>query len=334
MAYNLDNKMVIAVSSRALFNLDEAHEVFAKEGPQAFRAYERKRLEEPAEPGVAFALVKKLLRFNVAGTKRVEVVVLSRNDPVSGLRVFRSTAAHGLDITRGAFTAGEPPFPYLKPFRAVLFLSANPDDVKGALDRDCPAATVYTNPLRPSDEFPDEVRIAFDGDAVLFGDSSEMIYQMEGLKRFHEHEAENADKPLPTGPFRRFIEALHELQRNPPAGTNMKVRTALFTARDAPAHERAILTLMSWDIDVNAAFFLGGIAKKDFLEEFRPDFFFDDQRDHCDPASKVVSTGHVPAGIANQPLLGLEADDGAGVNALAGGNGKRTGGGGRRRRLP
>jgi 5'-nucleotidase len=300
MPFSLDGKLVIAVSSRALLNLEDAHHVFETEDEAAYRTHQLGRLEEAAEPGVALPLVKKLLRFNTPEDHRVEVVVLSRNDPVSGLRVFHSVKAHGLDISRGAFTKGRPPFSYLTPFGAALFLSANPDDVRGALLQKCPSATVYTGTHNSSDPHPDELRIAFDGDAVLFGDSSEAIYQEHGLDRFHQWEAQNARVPLDAGPFRSFIEALHRLQSDPLPGTDMRIRTALITARNAPAHERAIRTLMDWRIDVDEAFFLGGLEKKGFLAEFHPDFFFDDQRVHCDPASEVTATGHVPTGVANQ----------------------------------
>jgi 5'-nucleotidase len=301
MPYKLDDKIVVAVSSRALFDFDEANAVFDRHGVARYREYQMERLDKPADPGVACRLVRKLLRFNTYDSTCVEVIVLSRNDAVSGLRVFKSAKELGLDVTRGVFTNGRAPYPYLDPFRAVLFLSAQPEDVRGALDRSCPAATVYTELLSSTDEYPDELRIAFDGDAVLFGDSGETIYQNEGLDAFHRSEAKNATIPLSSGPFRPFIEALHSLQQNPPTGTPMRIRTALVTARNAPAHERAIRTLMDWNIEVDEAFFLGGVEKRGFLAEFRPDFFFDDQRAHCDPASKVTCTGHVPAGIANRP---------------------------------
>jgi 5'-nucleotidase len=299
MPFTLADKMVVAVSSRALFQLDEANDVYEREGPAAYREYQVKRLKEVAAPGVAFQLVKKLLRFNTPEESRVEVVMLSRNDPISGLRVFHSANEHGLNVTRGAFTGGEPPYPYLQPFNAALFLSANGDDVKGALEMKCPAATVYTNPLKTTDQYQNELRIAFDGDAVLFDDSSESIFKKEGLNRFHESEAKNAAIPLSPGPFQPFIKSLQALQRNPPAGTNMKVRTALITARNAPAHERAIRTLMHWNIEIDEALFLGGLEKTEFLSAFHPDFFFDDQPIHCKPASRVTSTGHVPVGVAN-----------------------------------
>lgn len=299
MPFSVADKMVIAVSSRALFNLDEEDAVFRTQGERPYREHQLARLDEPARPGVAFPLVRKLLAFNTPQEHRVEVVVLSRNDPVSGLRVFASAKAHGLDVTRGAFTTGQPPFPYLRPFNAVLFLSANPEDVHGALCGQCPAATVYPAPRERAAERETELRIAFDGDAVLFGDESEAIFQAEGLERFHAFEAANAAIPLPPGPFRPFIEALHRLQRQPPAGSGIRIRTALITARNAPAHERAVRTLMEWEIDVDEALFLGGLEKKGFLAEFQPDFFFDDQRLHCEPASAVASTGHVPAGLLN-----------------------------------
>jgi 5'-nucleotidase len=303
MPYSLHDKIVIAVSSRALFDLEDAHAVFDAENPESYTRYQLERLEEVARPGVAFGLVRKLLAFNgpSEAERRVEVVVLSRNDPVSGLRVFHSAQAHGLDICRGVFTRGRPPYGYLKPFRAALFLSANEEDVRGALTQGCPAARVYTGPREATEtaEVEHELRVAFDGDGVLFDDSSEAYYKNNGLDAFHQYEAEKADEPLPPGPLQAFFSALRDLKHNPPPGSAMTVRTALVTARSAPAHKRAIATLQSWGFDVDEAFFLGGIEKRAFLAEFSPDLFFDDQTVHTEPAALVARVGHVPFGVAN-----------------------------------
>ena len=293
---------MIAVSSRALFDLEDAHALFDEADPEPYIRYQSARLEEVAKPGVAFELVRKLLAFNTPEDRRVEVVVLSRNGPLSGLRVFHSAEAHGLDITRGVFTQGRPPYAYLRPFNACLFLSANEDDVRGALEQGFPAARVYTGPREEGTTAHQEVRVAFDGDGVLFDDSSESHYKQFGLTEFQKREVERADEPLPAGPLRPFLIALRDLKYNPPKGSQMKVRTALVTARGAPAHKRAVATLRSWQFEVDEAFFLGGIEKRGFLAEFSPDIFFDDQRAHTDPAADIASVAHVPYGVANRVL--------------------------------
>ena len=297
MATNLDGQLVVAISSRALFDLEEENRVFEQTDDRAYMKMQLERLELTAKPGVAFSLVKKLLAFNDADTQRVEVVILSRNDPVSGLRVFRSVQSHALSVARGVFTRGREPWRYLEPLQSNLFLSANPADVRAALLKGFPAATVATHSVQARDTFPNEVRIAFDGDAVLFSDEAEQVYQRDGLPAFQQHESDKAVLPLPDGPFKPLLIALHRLQQ---AGTpNMRLRTALVTARSAPAHERAIRTLMNWNIEVDEAMFLGGLPKGEFLREFEPDFFFDDQTGHVDSAARHVPAGHVASGISN-----------------------------------
>jgi 5'-nucleotidase len=291
--------LVVAISSRALFNFEEENHLFDPAHPQEYMRLQSERLDMPAPPGVAFSLVKKLLAFNTQGQSLVEVVVLSRNDPVSGMRVFRSAKAHGLvNIQRGVFTQGAAPFRYLRPLGAHLFLSANETDVRDALALGFPAAQVATHSAQASDTYPNEVRIAFDGDAVLFSDEAERVFQTAGLDAFQAHEAEKANLPLPPGPFKPFLSALHRLQHSGAAG--MRIRTALVTARSAPAHERAIQTLMSWNIAVDEAMFLGGLAKGAFLREFEPDFFFDDQTGHVASAAQHVPAGHVSSGVSNE----------------------------------
>ena len=297
MPATLEGQLVVAISSRALFDFEEENRVFEQGDDRAYMQLQLGRLEEPAKPGVAFSLVRKLLAFNDADTQRVEVVILSRNDPVSGMRVFRSAQHYGLPIQRGSFTRGQSPWRYLKPLHANLFLSAHLPDVRAALDAGVPAAQVYPHSARASEAHPKEIRIAFDGDAVLFSDEAERVFQAQGLSAFQQHERDKAATPLLAGPFKPLLAALHRLQQE---GTpNMRIRTALVTARSAPAHERAIRTLMDWNIEVDEAMFLGGLPKGEFLREFEPDFFFDDQTGHIESAAQHVPAGHVASGVAN-----------------------------------
>ncbi|TAN13547.1 MAG: 5'-nucleotidase [Burkholderiaceae bacterium] len=299
MPASLKNQLVVAISSRALFDFEEENRVFEGGDAHAYMQMQIERLDTPAQPGVAFSLVRKLLAFNEPGHDRVEVVVLSRNDPVSGMRVFRSVAASGIKVDRGVFTQGRDPFRYLRPLGATLFLSANEADVRQALHLGYPAARVATDAIKASAAHPNEVRIAFDGDAVLFGDESEQVFQKEGLAAFQQHEKAHAALPLPAGPFKPLLAALNHLQQ---AGSDvMRIRTALVTARSAPAHERAIRTLMHWGVNVDEAMFLGGLPKGEFLREFEPDFFFDDQTGPVQQAARHVPAGQVIAGITNAP---------------------------------
>src|SRR5262249_3115552 len=297
MPYTVEGKLVVAISSRALFDFEEENRVFEAQGEPAYVALQVGRLDVPAREGVAFPLVQKLLAFNTPDAQRVEVVVLSKNDPVSGLRVFRSAQRAGLALERGVFTRGRSPWQYLDALRANLFLSANESDVLAALQAKCPAARVYPESTQAASRHATELRIAFDGDAVLFSDEAEQVYQRDGLAAFAKHEALHALQPLPPGPFKPLLEALHRLQsdRDSPA----KIRTALVTAGSAPAHERAVRTLMEWNIGVDEAMFLGGLDKGAFLKAFEPDFYFDDQRGHVDSARAYVAAGHVPFGVAN-----------------------------------
>jgi len=299
MPYSVEGKLVVAISSRALFDFEEENRVFENDGEGAYIALQHGRLDVPARHGVAFPLVKKLLAFNTPNAQRVEVVVLSKNDPVSGLRVFRSAKMAGLQIERGVFTRGRTPYRYLEPLRANLFLSANESDVLSALDAKCPAARVYPESAQAASRHADELRIAFDGDAVLFSDEAERVYQQDGLDAFTKHETTRALQPLPPGPFKPLLEALHRLQAAAGTDVPIKIRTALVTARSAPAHERAINTLMQWKVAVDELMFLGGLEKGEFLRAFEPDFYFDDQRGHVDSARAFVAAGHVPFGVAN-----------------------------------
>ncbi len=299
MPYSVEGKLVVAISSRALLDFEDENRVFERDGEAAYIALQLARLDVPAREGVAFALVKKLLAFNTPQAQRVEVVILSKNDPVSGLRVFRSAERAGLRLERGVFTRGANPYRYLDALKANLFLSANENDVMSALESKVPAARVYPESAQAASRHSGEVRIAFDGDAVLFSDEAERVYQKDGLDAFTRHEAAHALQPLPPGPFKPLLEALQRLQAAAGTDVPMRLRTALVTARSAPAHERAVRTLMDWNIAVDEAMFLGGLDKGAFLKAFEPDFYFDDQRGHVDSARAHVAAGHVPYGVAN-----------------------------------
>ncbi|CAN7586620.1 5'-nucleotidase [Acidovorax sp. Leaf78] len=298
MALTLDDKLVVAISSRALFDFEEENRIFDPLDPRPYMELQQQRLHVPAKPGVAFPLVNKLLAFNTADARPVEVVILSRNDPVSALRIFHSAHNAGLPLERGVFTQGRDPFKYLRPLGAHLFLSANEKDVSEALALGFPAARVLTDSAAAGSNYPNELRIAFDGDAVLFSDEAERVYQAEGLAAFQLHEISKAALPLSGGPFKPLLAALHQLQQQAGAA-GMKLRTALVTARSAPAHERAINTLLKWNLAVDEAMFLGGLEKGPFLREFEPDFFFDDQTGHATSAARHVPAGHVNSGISN-----------------------------------
>ncbi|HLL17611.1 MAG TPA: 5'-nucleotidase [Rubrivivax sp.] len=298
MPATLEGQLVVAISSRALFDFEEENRVFEAGDDTAYMQLQLERVEQPAQLGVAYSLVNKLLAFNdKQGEPRVEVVILSRNDPVSGLRVFRSARHYGLPVQRGVFTRGQPPWRYLRPLAANLFLSTNEADVRSALLAGVPAARVFPESARASAAHPGELRIAFDGDAVLFSDEAERIFQDQGLAAFQSHESERVATPLAPGPFKPLLEALHRLRHG--SGVGMRLRTALVTARSAPAHERALRTLASWQVEVDEAMFLGGLPKGSFLREFEPDFFFDDQTGHVLNALAHVPSGHVAGGVVN-----------------------------------
>lgn len=296
--------LVIAISSRALFDLEESHTLFEREGVDAFADYQRGREDEVLAPGIAFPLVRKLLALNAHapdGVPRVEVILLSRNSSDTGLRVFNSIQHHGLDIRRATFTSGAPTWPYIRPFGAHLFLSADAESVRRALEHGVAAATLLPSPaVVPSGVFaPDQIRIAFDGDAVLFDDEGERISREGGLEAFARHERERAHEPLSGGPFRAFLDALHRLQAAYPV-ERCPIRTALVTARSAPAHERVIRTLREWGIRLDEALFLGGRPKGPFLQAFGADIFFDDSPHNIDSAREHVAAGHVPHGVVNR----------------------------------
>ncbi len=292
-------KLVVAISSRALFDLDASHQVFEQQGKAAFCQYQIEHEDDILESGVAFPLVEKLLSINkmVDQPPVVEVILLSRNSADTGLRVFNSIKHHQLDITRAAFTSGRSPYSYVPAFGAHLFLSADAEDVKNALSAGCAAATILSS--SPATSQSKQLRIAFDGDAVLFSDEAERVYKEEGLSAFTKNEQQQAKKPLTGGPFKPFLSALQVIQGQFEPDQS-PIRTALVTARAAPAHERVVHTFRAWGIRIDEAMFLGGMDKTAFLRAFGADIFFDDQKHWCESASQHVATGHVPHGVANE----------------------------------
>lgn len=291
--------LTIGISSTALFDLSVSNEIYQQQGLEEYRRYQISNEDNLLEPGDGFYLVEKMLNINkIFNEPRVEILLLSRNSADTGLRVFNSIRAHGLDITRAAFCGGESPYRYIRAFDCDLFLSTYADDVRQALTQNIAAATLMGRTRPPNESASEMLKIAFDGDSVLFSDEAERVYQQQGLAAFSESEMDQADKSLAGGPFKGFLAALHRLQQEFPEGES-PIRTALVTARGAPAHERVIRTLRNWDIRLDESLFLGGMPKTEFLRAFEADIFFDDQATHCDRASPHIATGHVPHGITN-----------------------------------
>jgi 5'-nucleotidase len=288
--------MVVGISSRALFDLEKENEIFDSEGLEAYTAYQIDKINDIPRPGTGFRLVKNILSLNEEGKeRRVEVIVLSRNNPATSLRIMRAIHYHELDITRSAWTGGESLVRYLGAYKVDLFLSAHHKDVQRAINAGYAAARIYKFPKNTPTTRQDKkkIKIAFDGDAVLFSAESEKIYQTQGLEAFLKHEKENALKPLPDGPFAPLLRAISKAQVGVPVD-QAPIRTALITARNSPAHERVIRTLHEWNVRIDEAHFLGGVSKHEILEAFSADIFFDDQDVHCSPASQVVPTAIVP----------------------------------------
>jgi 5'-nucleotidase len=290
--------LTIGISSRALFDLGESHALFESKGLEAYSRYQVDNENVFLKPGVAFPLVKKLLALNEDSVEhpKVEVILLSRNSADTGLRIFNTIEHYGLNIERAAFTNGESPYKYMEAYGADLLLSTNAGDVRKALALGYAAATIL--PGSASSRESGQLRIAFDGDAVIFSDEAERIYQEHGLERFADAERQAANQPLSGGPFKGVLEALHKIQSAFPIENN-PIRTALVTARSAPAHKRVVLTLREWGIRIDEALFLGGRSKGEFLKAFGADIFFDDQQVHVDSAKAHVASAHVPNGIVN-----------------------------------
>ena len=297
MAYDLDNRLVVGVSSRALFDLTYENTIFESDGVEAYCRYQIEHENDILRPGPGFPLIKALLNLNNLPGKEgsVEVIIMSRNSPDSSLRVFKAIEHYGLNITRAVLASGASLAPYLSAFKTDLFLSAYEDDVQSAIDSNIAAGIICTDGLHTydCDRQIRQIRIAFDGDAVLFSDESEQIFQEQGLEAFEENERRNADNPLGAGPFAKFLKTLSALQKDF-TQEEAPIRTALVTTRCAPAHERVIRTLRAWDVRIDEMFFLGGVRKKDVLQAFGAHIFFDDQSVHTGPASEVVPAARVP----------------------------------------
>ncbi|MFC3110665.1 5'-nucleotidase [Undibacterium arcticum] len=297
MPVSLDKLLVVGISSRALFDLEAEEAIFRNQGLDAYRRHQIANENEILKLGAGFALVRALLKLNALTPERrfVEVVVMSRNSSETSMRIFNSIEHYGLDITRAVLSGGASLAPYLQAFNVSLFLSLHEDDVQAAVNSGVASALLYQKPENVLQEL-DQIRIAFDGDAVIFSDESERIFQQQGIEAFERHERENALKPLPEGPFARLLKALSFIQNNfkNADGRAAPIRTALVTARSSPAHERVIRTLRAWDVAIDETFFMGGVAKSDVLQAFKPHMFFDDQPGHCDRARALVPTGRVP----------------------------------------
>lgn len=299
MQISPDKPLTVAISSTVLFDLSTSNDIYEDQGLEAYRRYQIAQEDTVLKPGEGFYLAEKLLNINkLLGKPKVEIILLSRNSADTGLRVFNSIKAHGLDITRAAFSGGQSPYRYINAFNCDLFLSSNAEDVRQALNQNVAAATLMgRNKTQPGAEH-EVLKLAFDGDSVLFSDEAEMVYQTQGLEAFSESELNQANRELGGGPFKAFLGALHKLQNEFPQGES-PIRTALVTARGAPAHERVIRTLRAWDIRLDESLFLGGMDKTEFLRAFEADIFFDDHAAHCERAADHIPTGHVPHGIVN-----------------------------------
>lgn len=303
MPYDLADRLVVGIASSALFELAESDAVFRREGEDSYRRYQEEHLDEPLAPGVAFPFIQRLLSLNdlaAAEGPLVEVIVMSRNDPDTGLRVMRSIQHHGLDITRAIFTQGQSPHIYMNVLNMSLFLSANESDVRQAIALGHPAGQVLESAY--TDDGTNQLRIAFDFDGVLASDESERIFQERGLTDFHNHETAHAGRPVNPGPLQQFLRNVNTIQKREEQRArededySLRVRVSIVTARSAPAHERAVASLKAWGVKVNDAFFLGGIDKGAIMRVLKPHIFFDDQKTHLLSTAKAVPSVHVPFG--------------------------------------
>ena len=309
MSYEIKNKLVIAIASSALFDLTESDQIFNELGYAKYLKYQRKNQSTPLKHGIAFPFIKRLLKINdrFPTKKPIEVVLLSKNDADTGMRVFNSIKFHNLDITRAGFLSGKSPIKYIPAFNAALFLSANAEDVKEAVTAGYPAGTVLGTPHENDDSDGDELRIAFDFDGVIVDDQAEKVFQANhDLDQFHESEVAHANQPMDPGPLFNLFRRLSVFQRfdrlKEQKDPNYKrfLRISIVTARSAPAHERAIKTLQKWKMHVDEAFFLGGVEKRRILEAMKPHIFFDDQLTHPMSSSGInIPSVHIPFGITN-----------------------------------
>lgn len=297
MPYDISEKLKIAVTTRAIFKLERENEIFEKKGRYEYEKYQIEHEDDILTPGAAYSLVSALLKLNSIDklNHKIEVIIMSRNSVNTSLRVFNSIKNYGLDITRGIFTGGGDLAPYLEALKIDLFLTANPYDAQSAIDRKVPAATLLTNNIPDYNlgESISEIRIAFDGDAVLFSEESERIYKEQGLEAFAANEERKAREPMNEGPFTKLLKTISEIQKNI-RNSDLNIRTALVTARNAPSHERVVRTLRAWDVSIDEAFFLGGISKTEVLKAFGAHIFFDDQKMYTEAASSVIPSRTVP----------------------------------------
>jgi 5'-nucleotidase len=305
MPFPIEDKLVVAVASSALFDLADSHVVYVRQGVQAYRAHQRDNEQKNLPPGVAFPFIRRLLSLNRPGDEPVEVILLSRNDPDTGLRVMNSIQAYNLPISRAAFVSGRDPFRYVRAFNASLFLSADEDNVQEAMLKGLPAGRVLSAVTYADDPEDGELRIAFDFDCVLADDEAELVFQLGDLEQFQQHEVAKALEPHNPGPLKRLLEEIGRVQQREIARAELDkaykpvIRTAIITSRNAPAHTRMVTTLRAWGIRVDETFFLGGMDKRRILAEFKPHLFFDDQMTHAGPASGIVPSVHVPFGPTN-----------------------------------
>ena len=295
MALQLDDKLVVGISSRALFDLEEEDRIFKEKGLKEYSEYQIEHENDVLKPGTAFPLIKALHKLNADGRYLTEIIVMSKNSADTSLRIFKSIEHYGLNITRAAPVSGSSIVPYLQAFRTDLFLSADEKDVQEAGNAGFASGIICSHSdlsIDPDDDIS-QIRIAFDGDAVIFSDEAERIFQAEGLQAFADHEQKNAQNPLPEGPFAKLLKTISLIQQQFPEG-QAPIRTALVTARNAPAHERVIRTLRAWDVRIDEAFFMGGLEKSEVLKAFGANIFFDDQPIHTERASKLVPSARVP----------------------------------------
>lgn len=313
-SYSLKNRLVIGIASSALFDLKESDAVFRREGEESYRTYQRENLDNTLRPGVAFPFIRRILSLNdlaPAGDPLVEVIILSRNDPDTGLRVMRSIEAHELPISRAVFMQGRAPHRFMRALHMSLFLSADENDVREAVASGLPAGRVLGSAVAddPDDQ---DLRIAFDFDGVLASDESERVFQQDGLESFRAHETLNVTTPHDAGPLRDFLREINKLQRREEARRKededyaIRVHVSIVTARNAPAHERAVRSLNNWGVTVNDAFFLGGVDKSTVMDVLRPHIFFDDQKSHLEGTSRTTPSVHIPFGVVNQEQVLVE----------------------------
>lgn len=306
MPYPIEQKLVIAVASSALFDLAESDRVFREQGERAYRKYQEAHLDAPLRKGVAFPFVRRFLSVNQRFPEQcpVEVVLLSRNSVITGKRVFHSIQHHGLDISRAAFLEGKSPYAYIPAFNASLFLSANKSDVLQAIDYGHPAGTVLPSQVVDDEDDP-ELRIAFDFDGVIADDASERVFKAGSLEAFQEYETSHSQVPHGPGPLADLFRKISHLQHLEDSAVaddpeyRRVLRTAIVTARNAPSHERVITTLEHWGVDANEVFFLGGMKKDRILNVLKPHMFFDDQRSHLESDAGDVPMVHIPFGVSN-----------------------------------